>query len=759
VTGRTSVADIVLNLLGPPSVAFPTAHDSVPQLSGKALALLTYLVLEPGAHTREKLAGLLWGESTDNEARASLRQALKHLRCHFGGDLRCDRSVVELTGNIECPIRDFRSQVAQEPRLGLELDVSRFLSGFSVRHAPQFDEWVTEFRRRLLRQYQEALGRMARDAMGQWHWRDAMDLADRWLSTDPLSDEAIRLAIEARYLSGDRGAALARYQEYRALLLHETGCEPSRTLLNLVHRVESDPAPASKRPITDEWYARAPSFQTSLIGREKEWAALEKSWKAVRRGLGRIILIEGEPGVGKSRLADDFLRWVVAQGGSVLRGHGYDVRAGLPYEPVVEILRDALSTPGLGGAAPEWLTEATKLLPELRQRFANLPEAAPTTDVSSGWRLFESIAQILLALAAEQPIAVSLDDLQWCDDDSCNLIRFLIRRTEQSPILWLGTFTLGEVERDAPAARLCRVLRAKSHATVLALATLGEDELWQMIREMGHVSTPTGARRFANRLHAVTAGNPFYLVELLKTMFAQGLLAVDPESGEWTVSQEGMSEQGREFPLSQSVHDVIAERVERLPGELRDVLITIALSGTGCRAEVLSHVHGISRLHAASVGDTLVDRRLVVEEGGAYRCAHPVIAHVVRDGLTVSRRRELHRTIAMALERTISPKHGIREVAREIAQHADRGGEPVLAYRFALVAGQAAIERYAFAEALSWLDLAAGNAQGEEEADAANQLTANVLEAAGWTEAPRLQVDLALTRELQKEDLDLPVRK
>jgi DNA-binding SARP family transcriptional activator len=719
---------------------------SLPQLSGKALALLTYLVLEPGPHTREKLAGLLWGESTDDEARASLRQALKHLRSLFGDDLRCDRSVVELTAAIACPIRDFRRRVAQEPRLCLDLDAPRFLSGFSVRHAPQFDEWVTEFRRGLLHQYQDALGRLAREAMAQWHWRDAIDLADRWLATDLLSDEAVRLGIEARYLSGNRGAALARYQEYRAMLMRETGCEPSRSLLSLVRRVESDPEPVSKRPITDEWYARAPSFQTSLIGREAEWAALVKSWKAVQRGLGRLILMEGEPGVGKSRLADDFLRWVVANEGSVLRGHGYDVRAGLPFEPVVEILRDALGKPGLVGAAPEWLTEATKLLPELRQRFANLPEPTPPTDASAGWRLFESIAQILLALAAEQPIAVSLDDLQWCDDDSCNLLRFLIRRTEQSPILWLGTFTLGEVERDAPAARFCRVLRAKSHATVLALGTLGEEELWRMVGEMGHVGTPTGARRFANRLHAVTAGNPFYLVELLKTMFAQGLLAVDAENGQWTISP-GLEDEGREFPVSQSVHDVIAERVERLPGELREVLITVALSGAGCRPEVLSHVHGISRLHAASVGDTLVDRRLVVEEAGSYRCAHPVIAHVVRDGLTVSRRRELHRTIALALERTISPKQGARELAREIARHADRGGEPALAYRFALLAGEAAMERYAFAEALSWLDLAAGNAQGEEEANAVNQLTAHVLEVAGWTEAPRLQLDAALTME------------
>lgn len=752
------MAAVALTTLGPPAVSLTAEGAAVPQLGAKALALLVFLALEPGPHSREELAGLLWGESSDEEARASLRQSVKHLRSQLGEVLRTNRSVIELSDAVACDVSDFQRKVVQEPRLALDRDIPRFLAGFSVRHAPRFDEWVTEVRRGLLRQYHDALGRMAREAMGQWRWRDAVSLADSWLIADPLSEEAVGLGIEARYLSGDRGGALARYQEYRATLQRETGCEPSRSLLNLVRRVESDAAPLNTRPITDEWYARAPTFEAALIGREQEWAALLKEWKAVRRGGSRIIIIEGEPGVGKSRLAADFLRWIVADGGSVLRGHGYDVRAGLPYEPVVEILRDALSTPGLAGAAPEWLTEAARLLPELRQRFSGLPEPTPQGDPSAGWRLFESIAQLLLALAAEQPIAVWLDDLQWCDDDSCNLLRFLIRRTERASVLWLGTVTLGEVERDASSTRLCRVLRAKSHATVQSLGPLSEEELWRMIREMGHLSTPTGARRFANRLYGVTAGNPFYVIELLKTMFAQGLLAVDGESGEWTVSFGEMGDHGREFPVSQTVHDVIAERVERLPEELYQVLITISLTGAGCRTEVLSHVHGISRLHAASVGDALVDRRLVAEEAGVYRCTHPVIAHVVRDGLTVSRRRELHRTLALALERAISPQQEASELAREIARHADRGGEPGLAYRFALLAGQAALDRYAFAEALSWLDLAAGNARGEGEADAANQLTAIVLEAAGWSEAPRL-VELGgpLTRELQREDIDLPV--
>jgi predicted ATPase len=279
-----------------------------------------------------------------------------------------------------------------------------------------------------------------------------------------------------------------------------------------------------------------------------------------------------------------------------------------------------------------------------------------------------------------------------------------------------------------------------------------------MIREMGHVSTPTGARRFASRIFGVTGGNPFYVIELLKTMFAQGLLAVDEDSGEWTAVPSAGAEQGREFPVSQTVHDVIAERVERLPEQLGELLVTIAVAGAGCSTEVLSHMHGISRLHAAGVGDALVDRRLVVEEGGVYRCAHPVIAHVVRDGLTTSRRREVHRSLALSLERAMPAEDG-REVAREIARHADRGGEPALAYRFALVASEGAVDRYAFAEALSWLDLAATNARGEAETDAVNQLTADVLEAAGWREVPPLsKLGGPLTRELEREDFDLTAR-
>ena len=746
------MATFALRLLGVPTLVGIEGASVVPSLGAKPMALLAFMALEPRAHTRESLAGLLWGDSPEAEARASLRQALKQLREALGSGLRADRTLVELSTPLDCDVLDFRNAAEREPVRAAEFDVPAFLEGFSVRRAPLFDEWVAATRAALLRQYHQVLGGLAREAMGQWRWRDAVQYADRWLAIDPVSDEAAQLAVEARYLSGNRGAALARFGEYRALLEREMGCEPSRALQALVRRVESDRGAAEPRPITDEWYVNAPAFEASLVGRQPHWTALTGAWKRATRGQGGIVLLEGESGVGKSRLADEFLRWAVAEGATVLRGRSHDGSFGIPYESLVEALRGVLDAPGLAGTSAEWLVEAARLVPELRQRFPGLPEGVEASD---GWRLFEGVAQLLAAVAAERPLVVLIDDLQWCDEDSCNLLRFLIRRLARSPVLWIGVLTLGEVERDAPSARLCRVLRAKAHAEVVPMGPLSEEEVWQMVREMGHVSVPTGGRRFAGRLFRITAGNPFYIIELLKTMFAQGLLAMEENTGEWTVSPDAVGE-GFELPVSQTVQDAIAERVERLPEELRDVMITIAVSGAGCRPDVLSHVHGISRLHAASDGDALVHRRLAVEEGGTYRCAHPVIAHMVRDGLTDSRRQEVHRSLALALELVLRPEEA-PAAAGELARHADRGKEPGLAYRYALLAAEGAVSRYAFAEALSWLDLAASSARGDSENAVVDRRTADVLEKAGWREAPR-GMAIPVTREIVTEDLDLRVR-
>jgi len=243
-----------------------------PPLGAKELGLLAFLVLEGRSHAARSWRGCCGGVA-GSRGRASLRQALKHIRERAGEVILASRERIELAHPIECDVLRFRLAVHTDPRRAGTYEVPRFLAGFSIRHAPRFDEWLATTRQSLVREYEHLLGDLARHALAHGRWREATEFADHWLACDPLSDEAARMSIEARYLAGDRGAALARFREYAATLKREAGCEPSRALLGLVRRVESDTSATAPRPaITDEWPVNAPAFDSSLLGREAEWS-------------------------------------------------------------------------------------------------------------------------------------------------------------------------------------------------------------------------------------------------------------------------------------------------------------------------------------------------------------------------------------------------------------------------------------------------------------------------------------------------------
>jgi DNA-binding SARP family transcriptional activator len=753
------VSTLALRLCGNVTLTSPTGAPVEAPLGTKTLALLAFLALEPGVHRREEVSALLWGEYPEEKAKASLRQALTHLRDALGEMLRIDRATVELVGPLTCDVLEFLRLGPLDSLAALAIDIPHFLAGLTVRGSPGFAEWADDKRIELLARYSKLLGNCTREAAARRDWRDARHLAEKWAGLDPLADEPVAALIEAQYLAGDRDAALATYSRHVARLAADAERSPSRSLCELAARLEHAASAEPQPPrATESWYEHSPSFDASLVGRTREWDALKRAWNSVADAASRIILVEGEPGVGKTRLADDFLRWVTSQGGIVLRGRGYDARAGAPFGAVIEALRAALDAPGLAGVDPEWLAEVARVVPELRKRFSGLSDISTAPATADGWRLFEAVAQVILAITEDSPVAVLIDDLQWCDADSCALLHFLVRRLGDARVLWCATFTVGEVERDAPAARLARALRAGRGAVSLTLAPLSEDDVWALIRELGRVDAPTGGRRLAARIHAATAGNPFYVVELLKTLFAQEVLTIDPATGAWIVSPSAFGSALGPV-LAPTVHDAVADRIECLPDQLHAVLISIAAAGRGCRSDVLSHLHGISRLHAAMLGDALVERHLVVEEEGVYRCAHPTIANVVRTRLTTSRRREVHRALAHTLELLLTGRDGDVSDMGEIASHAEQAGDRPMAYRYALLVSEAASRRFAFDEALSWLDLAAGSASTPEESDVVDRITAQVLEQAGWREAPPVRAPASVTvHRVQQEDLDLPAR-
>ena len=723
-------------------------------IGAKSLALLAFLALEPGTHSRDELTALLWGEYPEEKAKASLRQALTHLRETVPGALRVDRTSVSLAaGEVECDVNTFLRLARESPRAGADFPVSRFLEGLHLRRCSAFEDWADGLRASLVKRMTEVLTAVTREALATRQWRDAARYAERWVTIAPLAAAANAARIEALFMAGDRELALDAFGDYRTRLSTETGQRPEPEVLELAERIRASKSSAPRRQATEEWYANAPSFEGSLVGRDREWEALTRAWQKTVGGGGRVALIEGDAGVGKSRLADDLLRWVSAAGGTALRGRAYDVRGGAPFGAIIEALRSGIDAPGLAGTDPQWLAEVARVVPELRTRFPALANASAPTS-TDGWRLFEGIAQLLIALTEEAPVAVLVDDLQWCDADSCALLHSLIRRLDGAPVFWCLTFSAGAVERDTPAARLVRALRTFPQALSIALHPLSEDDVWQLVRGLGRVSTPTGARRLAARIHEVTTGYPFYIVELLKTLFAQGWLTVDPETGEWIVSQQESTDTTG-LTLAPSVHDAIAERIQCLPDELSGVLISIAVSARGCRADVLSHVHGISRLRAAADGDALVERHLAIEEDGVYRCAHPAIARVVSDALGTARRREVHRGLALALE--VAAGDTVRDPG-EVARHAEQGGERAMTYRYAMLAAAECESRFAYEEALGWLDVASASSGSAADTDAVNVVTARLLDTAGWREPPRLERPGVQAGRLAASDFDLRAR-
>jgi len=740
-----------LTLLGAPALSteIPSGASA---LHAKDLALLAFLVNEPGPHTRDAVATLLWSDSADEQARASLRQSLKRLRSLLGEALRCDRRTVEWQGDLACDVLDFEAAAAGDPANAAAYDVPAFLSGFALHHASGFEEWAAARRRRLLDRYLEVLLAAAGEAMRRWDWAAAAVAAERALVAAPLSDEACRIAIEARYLAGDRAAALARAAEFAERLRTELDVEPSRAHRELIERIERDVGVARPGPLSHEWRVRVPRLEPPMVEREAVWDALVDRWRALRGGAGGVILIEGEAGAGTTRLAREFARWAHAEGATVLWGQASAQVEGMPFGPIGQALASVGAAPGVSGADPAWLAEVSRLVPEFRTRFPAVEPPSPPGDGSEQWRLFEGIAQVLAASAAERPVILVIDDAHWCDQDSCALLHHVSLRWREVPILIVATVSPGDLPRGAAAGRLLRGWRAADGTVAIGVAPLGLSGVLEVVRRLGGVEDPEVGRRLATRLHQASRGNPLFLIELLKSLFMEGLIGFDPETGRWRLeaSTAGQGEFRVELPVT--IQHVVTRRLERVPEPMRELLAVLAVARDACDAALLAAITGSSRVQVAGWCDELCGLDLVETAGHGFRIAHPLFANAVRKSLSPPRAVELHRALALALEAA-----GGEDLAPRIASHAELGEVPDLAFRAAWSAAEAAVGRAAIGEALLWLDVAAGQATDEERAAQVHRRTAELVELEGrMTIATELRARDTTSFRIDRREVDLP---
>lgn len=685
--------------------------------SSKVQGLLIYLALtHQRSHARDTLAALFWPEVPDTVAKKNLRQSLYQLRQVLGdvtprGEpfLLVTRSTVQFnsTSDHALDVSTFLSHVDHDQ---LEQAAAAFqgdlLPEFSCDSLP-FEEWLLIERQRLHRLALDALFKLAAQSLAAADYDKARDLAQRQLALEPWHEEAHRQLMQTLALLGERSAALAQYETCRRALAEELRVQPAAETEALMARIRDQQLGRDERrpPIRPLEHRQ---LTMPFVGRKREHGTLVSAYQRACHDGMQVVMLFGKAGVGKTRLTQTFLDWAAAQGADILRGSAFETSGGLPYQPLTQALRQRLEREN----APEdllsdlWLTQLCRLLPELRDRYPDLPE--PTQEESTARQhLFEAITRLGRALAQRAPLVILLDDWHWADPASLDVLHYAALRWAESrtPILVLLTLrqeSLGESpELHAWLTRLKREIAY----TQLELTSLSELETEQLIRvllvepeEGANYAPPAGAEklspltRFSRWLFEETDGQPLFLVETLKALVAEGLVRPDAGSNGWRVDWQTFDQQASDSGarVLPGVQEIVRGWLNRISASANRLLTAAAILGQGTSFDDLCRVAELEDTQALTALDELLARQLLLEtdavpgRNAAYRFSHQKVAEVVYAEAGAARRRLLHRRAFEALQAAPAP-------AAELAHHALNASLWPEAVRYSIVAGNEAL--------------------------------------------------------------------
>jgi len=450
----------------------------------------------------------------------------------------------------------------------------------------------------------------------------------------------------------------------------------------------------------EEAAAAAPPLleRTPFVGRGAERAQLRRLLDQAASGHGSLVMIGGEPGVGKTRLSEELMAEARQRGVLALTGHCYEMEGAPPYIAFVEMLEaTARVVPAvalreaLGDSAPE----VAKLMPELRRLFPDIPPPLELPPEQERRYLFNGMRDFLARAGRAQPLALVLDDLQWADDSTLLLLQHIAQQLPEMPLLILGTYRDVELDVARPLARALEELVRQRLAHDLALKRLPEDGVEAMLRALSGQQPPPS---LVQVVYGETEGNPFFVEEVFHHLAAEGKLF--DAQGRWrsdlTIS---------ELEVPRGVRLVIGRRLERVSEDCRRVLTTAAVIGRGFSFELLETL-------GEAEADVLLDaideaeraHLIALASGGPearFTFAHELIRQTLLSGLSLPRRQRLHLRVAEAIEQVYA--RALEERAADLAHHFYQAGsaaDPQKTVHYLALAGKRAFGAAAFEDAL-----------------------------------------------------------
>lgn len=679
-------------------------HELVTEVDTPRLqSLLAYLLLHRDApQSRRRVAFLFWSDSSEGQALTNLRNLLYHLRQRLPDPERfldVDRST--LRWRVESPF---------------DLDVARFegaverargaLGGdapdaASARRALEeamdayggdllpdcYDDWAAGERQRLSQAFEWGAERLTVLLEDQQAYREAIQLAERLLRHDPLREGPYRRLMRLRALVGDRAGALRTYHRCVTVLEQELGTEPSASTREVYERLLA----ADEEPPSPDVRPGRRATESPLVGREAAWSALRSAWKMASRGGARMALISGEAGIGKSRLAEELAHWGRRQGLVTATARCYATEGELAYAPVAAWLRQ------LPRAELErvWLAEVARILPELAVADPELPVSGSLGEPWRRRRFFEALARA--TVAANRPLLLVIDALQWCDQSTLDWLHYLLRFEAAERLLVVGTYRPDAMRPEHRLKSLLHDLRHDDCLTEIELAPLNERETAELAQNL--TERELGPNLLAC-LYGETEGNPLFVVETVRAGLPDDV-------------QEGPS--GRFVclprPLPSRMRDALMARVEQLSPLARGVAELAAVFGQDFTFEALMQGSRAAEERLVRGLDELWQRRIIREQGeDGYDFTHDKLREVIYAELSEARRRLLHRRVASTLE--ANHNGDVDAVAARLAAHYERGGEREKARAYYARAAEMAEGMEQREEAARCRDRAAAVAEG-----------------------------------------------
>jgi DNA-binding SARP family transcriptional activator/tetratricopeptide (TPR) repeat protein len=623
----------MLHLYSLGALALQSPGEPVLSSRRKELVLLVYLARRgPRPLSRAEAAGLLWDARDGRRAHQSLRQALLELRRLVGEGLQVDRETVTLReGTVELDAARFERDVMDgRPEEGVGLWKGDFLAGAEDLGGEEFRIWLEAEREALRRRLQAGLARLIADADRRNAKTEMVAWAERWTAALPLDEEGGAHLLRALHAVGRYREGLAYYEGLRTRLRSELEAEPGPAVEELVRLLERSAESASS-----PGRSSAALFTPDLVGRGPLMADLTTIWESVQRGRSGVVVIEGDPGVGKSRLSEEFLRRVAAttQPGIPVWVRARELPPSVEHGSLRKLIAGLASAPGLAGAPTSALQALLRFAPELAERFPALPAGAGTGDVEAA--LFEALA----AVAEGTPLLLFVDDLPDCDPATRRVLLHLAERLP-SRVLFLVTARTGALESSF-------TLPAAPESRRLKLQPLTLDEVDLLLGSMLELA-PEDRRKLAVRLHQHAGGNPFYIVELVSALASEGTL-VPGDRGTWKLADpEG------QLPLPSSIREAVAHRLERLTPSAHVVLETAAVLGTPFDRELIAETAEVSPVVVENGIDELLLAHLIQrtrEPGVRYGFAHEVARRHLNQTIPPERGEALSRRAIAVLER------------------------------------------------------------------------------------------------------------